>query len=145
MQDLKELVEKLEKNERKLKKQLRIYMKKVQELEGTCILFTSMKKIYVAPLADKHVASAASQAAAIQSSRSKPELSRQVTLQRKERDFEGMLEYNKEDEGDLLKALIMGQSTLSYILHIYCMVLYSLEAKKHMMCIQTKFLLGDLK
>ncbi|TKS85116.1 Unconventional myosin-Vb [Collichthys lucidus] len=31
--DLKELVEKLEKNERKLKKQLRIYMKKVQELE----------------------------------------------------------------------------------------------------------------
>lgn len=35
-QDLKELVEKLEKNERKLKKQLRIYMKKVQELEGNC-------------------------------------------------------------------------------------------------------------
>ena len=35
LQDLKELVEKLEKNERKLKKQLRIYMKKVQELEGT--------------------------------------------------------------------------------------------------------------
>lgn len=34
-QDLKELVEKLEKNERKLKKQLRIYMKKVQELEGS--------------------------------------------------------------------------------------------------------------
>lgn len=34
LQDLKELVEKLEKNERKLKKQLRIYMKKVQELEG---------------------------------------------------------------------------------------------------------------
>lgn len=34
LQDLKELVEKLEKNERKLKKQLKIYMKKVQELEG---------------------------------------------------------------------------------------------------------------
>ncbi len=28
-------MEKLEKNERKLKKQLRIYMKKVQELEGS--------------------------------------------------------------------------------------------------------------
>lgn len=76
--DLKELVEKLEKNERKLKKQLRIYMKKVQELE----------------------------AAAAQSSRSKPELSRQVTVQRKEKDFEGMLEYNKEDEALLLKTLI---------------------------------------
>ena len=34
VQDLKELVEKLEKNERKLKKQLRIYMKKIQEMEG---------------------------------------------------------------------------------------------------------------
>ncbi|TMS08761.1 Unconventional myosin-Vb [Larimichthys crocea] len=78
--DLKELVEKLEKNERKLKKQLRIYMKKVQELE-------------------------ASQAAA-QTSKSRPELSRQVTVQRKEKDFEGMLEYYKEDEGLLLKTLI---------------------------------------
>uniref|UniRef100_UPI0037E8FDDE unconventional myosin-Vb isoform X3 n=1 Tax=Semicossyphus pulcher TaxID=241346 RepID=UPI0037E8FDDE len=78
--DLKELVEKLEKNERKLKKQLRIYMKKVQELE-------------------------AAQAAA-QSSRARPELSRQVTVQRKEKDFEGMLEYYKEDEALLLKTLI---------------------------------------
>ncbi|XP_031596926.1 unconventional myosin-Vb isoform X2 [Oreochromis aureus] len=78
--DLKELVEKLEKNERKLKKQLKIYMKKVQELE-------------------------AAQAAA-QSSRSKPELIRQVTVQRKEKDFEGMLEYNKEDEALLVKTLI---------------------------------------
>lgn len=33
-QDLKEVMEKLEKNERKLKKQLKIYIKKVQELEG---------------------------------------------------------------------------------------------------------------
>uniref|UniRef100_A0A3Q4GUJ0 Myosin VB n=1 Tax=Neolamprologus brichardi TaxID=32507 RepID=A0A3Q4GUJ0_NEOBR len=78
--DLKELVEKLEKNERKLKKQLKIYMKKVQELE-------------------------AAQAAA-QSSRSKPELIRQVTVQRKEKDFEGMLEYNKENEALLVKTLI---------------------------------------
>lgn len=33
-QDLKEIMEKLEKNERKLKKQLKIHIKKVQELEG---------------------------------------------------------------------------------------------------------------
>ncbi|XP_068423058.1 unconventional myosin-Vb [Clinocottus analis] len=78
--DLKELVEKLEKNERKLKKQLRIYMKKVQELE---------------------VAQAAAQ-----TSRSRPELSRQITVQRKEKDFEGMLEYYKEDEALLFKTLI---------------------------------------
>ncbi|XP_055087475.1 unconventional myosin-Vb isoform X2 [Periophthalmus magnuspinnatus] len=74
--DLKELVEKLEKNEKKLKKQLRIYMKKVQELE------------------------------ALQASRAKPELSRQVTVQRKEKDFEGMLEYSKDDEALLVKSLI---------------------------------------
>ncbi|XP_068190695.1 unconventional myosin-Vb isoform X2 [Antennarius striatus] len=79
--DLKELVEKLEKNEKKLKKQLRIYMKKVQELE-------------------------ACQAAMDQGGRIKPELTRQVTVQRKEKDFEGMLEYNKEDESLLLKNLI---------------------------------------
>ncbi|XP_067430162.1 unconventional myosin-Vb isoform X2 [Thunnus thynnus] len=82
--DLKELVEKLEKNERKLKKQLRIYMKKVQELE----------------------VSQAAAAAASQTGRSNPELSRQVTVQRKEKDFEGMLEYSKEDEGLLVKSLI---------------------------------------
>nr|XP_057913382.1 unconventional myosin-Vb isoform X2 [Doryrhamphus excisus] len=74
--DLKELVEKLEKNERKLKKQLRIYMKKVQELEVS------------------------------RSGHAKAELGRQVTLQRKEKDFEGMLEYCKDDEALLIKTLI---------------------------------------
>ncbi|XP_077593440.1 unconventional myosin-Vb isoform X2 [Stigmatopora nigra] len=75
--DLKESVEKLEKNERKLKKQLRIYMKKVQELE-------------------------ASRGGA----RGKAELGRHVMLQRKEKDFEGMLEYDQEDESLLVKTLI---------------------------------------
>uniref|UniRef100_A0A672LS11 Unconventional myosin-Vb n=1 Tax=Sinocyclocheilus grahami TaxID=75366 RepID=A0A672LS11_SINGR len=67
----------LEKNEKKLKKQLRIYMKKVQELEVS---------------------------QATRSSR--PELTRQVTVQRKDKDFEGMLEYYKEDEALLVKSLI---------------------------------------
>ncbi|MED6288392.1 Unconventional myosin-Vb [Characodon lateralis] len=46
----------------------------------------------------------AAQAAA--QSRDKPELIRQVTLQRKEKDFEGMLEYMKDDEARLIKTLI---------------------------------------
>uniref|UniRef100_A0AAR2JVK4 Unconventional myosin-Vb n=1 Tax=Pygocentrus nattereri TaxID=42514 RepID=A0AAR2JVK4_PYGNA len=79
--DLKEIMEKLEKNERKLKKQLRIYIKKVQELE-------------------------LAQAAALQANRARPELTRQVTVQRKEKDFEGMFEYYKEDEALLIKALV---------------------------------------
>ena len=44
------------------------------------------------------------------SARSRPELSRQVTVQRREKDFEGMLEYSKEDEALLLKALIAGKA-----------------------------------
>ncbi|XP_061657144.1 unconventional myosin-Vb isoform X2 [Syngnathoides biaculeatus] len=74
--DQKELVEKLEKNERKLKKQLKIYMKKVQELEVS---------------RGGHV---------------KSDLGRHVMLQRKEKDFEGMLEYDQEDEPLLIKTLI---------------------------------------
>ncbi|XP_051019612.1 unconventional myosin-Vb isoform X2 [Acomys russatus] len=78
--DFKELVEKLEKNERKLKKQLKIYMKKVQDLE-------------------------AAQALA-QNDRTHHELTRQVTVQRKEKDFQGMLEYHKEDEALLIRNLV---------------------------------------
>lgn len=71
--------------------------------------------------ADSLSASAASQAAAAQSSRSKHELSRQVTVQRKEKDFEGMLEYYNEDEALLLKTLITGQSPLSFFtVHTCC-------------------------
>ncbi|XP_038136448.1 unconventional myosin-Vb isoform X3 [Cyprinodon tularosa] len=97
--DLKELVEKLEKNERKLKKQLRIYMKKVQEL--------------------------AAQAAA-QSGSSKGELTRQVTLQRKEKDFEGMLEYMKEDEVLLIKTLITDIRPSSVAATVPCLPAYIL-------------------
>ncbi|KAM3599551.1 uncharacterized protein V6R79_007865 [Siganus canaliculatus] len=109
--DLKELVEKLEKNERKLKKQLRIYMKKVQELE-------------------------ASQAAA--ANRSRPELSRQVTVQRKEKDFEGMLEYYKEDEALLLKTLITDMSPSSVSATVPCLPAYIL-----FMCIRHADYIND--
>lgn len=47
---------------------------------------------------------AASQAAA-----NRPKLVRQVTVQRKEKDFEGMLEYYKEDEALLVRMLISGK------------------------------------
>ncbi|XP_038646436.1 unconventional myosin-Vb isoform X2 [Scyliorhinus canicula] len=76
--DLKELVEKQEKNEKKLKKQLKIHMKKVQDLEAR----NSVQK------------------------EPRPELTRQVTVQRKEKEFQGMLEYHKEDESLLIRNLI---------------------------------------
>lgn len=61
------------------------------------------------------VSPVAAQAAAA-AQRSKPEMSRQVTVQRKEKDFEGMLEYNKEDEALLLRTLITGLSYTTYML-----------------------------
>ncbi|KAJ8394306.1 hypothetical protein AAFF_G00047130 [Aldrovandia affinis] len=111
--DLKELVEKLEKNERKLKKQLRIYMKKVQELE-------------------------VSQTVAGQPTRARPELTRQVTVQRKEKDFEGMLEYNKEDEALLVKVLITDMKPHAVSATVPCLPAYIL-----FMCIRHADYIND--
>uniref|UniRef100_A0A673ZT75 Myosin VB n=1 Tax=Salmo trutta TaxID=8032 RepID=A0A673ZT75_SALTR len=103
--DLKELVEKLEKNERKLKKQLRIYMKKVPELEGE---------------------------------RAKPQLTRQVTVQRREKDFEGMLEYYKEDEALLVKTLITDMKPHAVSATVPCLPAYIL-----FMCIRHADYIND--
>uniref|UniRef100_A0A6Q2YXM0 Myosin VB n=1 Tax=Esox lucius TaxID=8010 RepID=A0A6Q2YXM0_ESOLU len=107
--DLKELVEKLEKNERKLKKQLRIYMKKVQELE-----------------------------AASQATKSRPELTRQVTVQRREKDFEGMLEYHKDDEALLVKTLITDMKPNAVSATVPCLPAYIL-----FMCIRHADYIND--
>ncbi|XP_065142955.1 unconventional myosin-Vb isoform X1 [Paramisgurnus dabryanus] len=106
--DLKEIKEKLEKNERKLKKQLGIYMKKVKELEVS------------------------------QTTRSRPELTRQVTVQRKEKDFEGMLEYYKEDEALLVKSLITDMKPQSVSATVPCLPAYIL-----FMCIRHADYIND--
>ncbi|XP_058271697.1 unconventional myosin-Vb isoform X3 [Hemibagrus wyckioides] len=106
--DLKEIMEKLEKNEKKLKKQLKIYIKKVQELE-------------------------ASQAAA-----NRPRLVRQVTLQRKEKDFEGMLEYHKDDEALLIRMLITDMKPQMVSATVPCLPAYIL-----FMCIRHADYIND--
>ncbi|NXC89746.1 MYO5B protein, partial [Cercotrichas coryphoeus] len=78
--DLKELLEKLEKNEKKLKKQLKIYRKKVQDFEAFQAMVPSECRSH--------------------------EGNMQVAVQRKEKDFQGMLEYYKEDEPRLIRNLI---------------------------------------
>ncbi|NWU85305.1 MYO5B protein, partial [Onychorhynchus coronatus] len=78
--DLKESVEKLEKNEKKLKKQLKIYMKKVQDFEASQAMLPADRRPH-----DSNM---------------------QVAVQRKEKDFQGMLEYCKEDEPLLIRNLI---------------------------------------
>ncbi|KAM5305478.1 unconventional myosin-Vb-like [Glossophaga mutica] len=98
--DLKELVEKLEKNEKKLKKQLKIHMKKVQDLEAIQTLAQSEKR--------RH------------------ELNRQVTVQRKEKDFQGMLEYHKEDEALLIRNLVTELKPQALVGTVPCLPAYIL-------------------
>uniref|UniRef100_A0A8C8VPB8 Myosin VB n=1 Tax=Pelusios castaneus TaxID=367368 RepID=A0A8C8VPB8_9SAUR len=105
--DLKEMQEKLEKNEKKLKKQLKIYMKKVQDFEGNSGL----------------------------------ELTRQVTVQRKEKDFQGMLEYHKEDEPLLIRNLITDLKPQTVSATVPCLPAYILY-----MCIRhADYINDDLK
>lgn len=50
--------------------------------------------------------------AVTQSEKRKHEISRHVAVQRKEKDFQGMLEYCEEDESSLIKNLITGKTVL---------------------------------
>lgn len=45
---------------------------------------------------------------------------RPVNIPRKEKDFQGMLEYKKEDEQKLVKNLILGKYFLHGIRGLYC-------------------------
>lgn len=50
-----------------------------------------------------------------QSEKRRHELNRQVTVQRKEKDFQGMLEYHKEDEALLVRNLVTGGDPLWHL------------------------------
>ncbi|KAL8204284.1 UNVERIFIED_CONTAM: Unconventional myosin-Vb, partial [Gekko kuhli] len=110
--DLKELLEKLEKNERKLKKQLKIYMKKVQDYEAN--------QVSVQPEKQEH------------------ELTRQVAVQRKEKEFQGMLEYYKEDELLLIRNLITELKPQAVSATVPCLPAYILY-----MCIRHADYIND--
>uniref|UniRef100_A0A8C3V6S1 Unconventional myosin-Va n=1 Tax=Catharus ustulatus TaxID=91951 RepID=A0A8C3V6S1_CATUS len=80
--DLMEQLEKQDKTVRKLKKQLKVFAKKIGELEVGQMENTSPGQIIDEPI-------------------------RPVNIPRKEKDFQGMLEYKKEDEQKLVKNLIL--------------------------------------
>ncbi|KAG9341162.1 hypothetical protein JZ751_019601 [Albula glossodonta] len=83
MVDLMEQLEKQDKTVRKLKKQLKVFAKKIGELEvGGQLENVSPGQTMDEPL-------------------------RPVNIPRKEKDFQGMLEYKKEDELKLVKNLIL--------------------------------------
>nr|XP_034986465.1 unconventional myosin-Va isoform X6 [Zootoca vivipara] len=80
--DLMEQLEKQDKTVRKLKKQLKVYAKKIDELE-----VGQMDNISPGQIIDEPI--------------------HPVNIPRKEKDFQGMLEYKKEDEPKLVKNLIL--------------------------------------
>ncbi|XP_015679193.1 unconventional myosin-Va [Protobothrops mucrosquamatus] len=80
--DLMEQLEKQDKTVRKLKKQLKVFAKKIDELE-----VGHMENISPGQIIDEPI--------------------HPVNIPRKEKDFQGMLEYKKEDEPKLVKNLIL--------------------------------------
>uniref|UniRef100_A0A672S1J6 Unconventional myosin-Va n=1 Tax=Sinocyclocheilus grahami TaxID=75366 RepID=A0A672S1J6_SINGR len=79
--DLMEQLEKQDKTVRKLKKQLKVFAKKISDLEG------GQMDVSPGQTADEPV--------------------HPVNIPRREKDFQGMLEYKKEDELKLVKNLIL--------------------------------------
>ncbi|XP_035381284.1 unconventional myosin-Va isoform X3 [Electrophorus electricus] len=82
MIDLLEQLEKQDKTVRKLKKQLKVFAKKISDLEGGQI-----ENVSPGQMADEPM--------------------HPVNIPRREKDFQGMLEYKKEDELKLVKNLIL--------------------------------------
>uniref|UniRef100_A0A8C2I6H8 Myosin VB n=1 Tax=Cyprinus carpio TaxID=7962 RepID=A0A8C2I6H8_CYPCA len=70
--------------------------------------------------------------------KSRPELTRQVTVQRKEKDFEGMLEYYKDDEALLVKTLITDMKPNAVSATVPCLPAYIL-----FMCIRHADYIND--
>ncbi|XP_073786136.1 unconventional myosin-Va isoform X19 [Danio rerio] len=81
MVDLMEQLEKQDKTVRKLKKQLKVFAKKINDLEG------GQMDVSPGQTADEPV--------------------HPVNIPRREKDFQGMLEYKKEDELKLVKNIIL--------------------------------------
>ncbi|XP_058854704.1 unconventional myosin-Va-like isoform X4 [Acipenser ruthenus] len=81
--DLMEQLEKQDKTVRKLKKQLKVFAKKIGELEVS----GQMENVSPGQIIDEPI--------------------HPVNIPRKEKDFQGMLEYKKEDESKLVKNLIL--------------------------------------
>ncbi|KAG8440469.1 hypothetical protein GDO86_006285 [Hymenochirus boettgeri] len=84
--DLMEQLEKQDKTVRKLKKQLKVFAKKIGELE-----VGQMENVSPGQIVDEPI--------------------RPVNIPRKEKDFQGMLEFKKEDEPKLIKNLILELKT----------------------------------
>lgn len=100
--------EKQEKIIRKLKKQLKFYIKKVEEFEGNYIKLTVFAHKCTYPIIAHVVSHLRLASAQRKKSTSVNAPVRVVNIARKEKEYRGMLKYMDGDESRLLKNLVTG-------------------------------------
>lgn len=113
--------EKQDKTIRKLKKQLKLYVIKVEDFEGNRLTLTvhteySLADISTALIVVSYTVSLSCLASAQQTSSASamnPPV-RAVNITRKEKEYRGMLEYREGDESRLLKNVVTGMFDLFY-------------------------------
>ncbi|XP_042660466.1 unconventional myosin-Vb [Tyto alba] len=113
--DLKELLEKMESNEKMLKKWLKVYMKRAHGVEASLDTVPEEGRQH--------------------------ERYRQVAVQRKEKTFQGMLEYRREDEPLLIQNLLIDLKPEAVSAAVPCLPAYILY-----MCVRhTDYICDDQK
>lgn len=110
-----EQLEKQDRTIRKLKKQLKVYSKRIGEMGGTGQISSqqSLRNVFVwARFPNCHVLYVPAGQTEGQTSPGQmvEEPIHPVNIPRREKDFQGMLEYKKEDELKLVKNLILGKN-----------------------------------
>lgn len=102
--------EKQDKMIRKLKKQLKLYMKKVEEYEGNCFNNIMFKGHCIdnTALCISMCNAASAQLKPRTSTVNAPAITANIT--RKEKEYQGMLKYKQGDETKLLKNLVTGKA-----------------------------------
>ncbi|KAH0619947.1 hypothetical protein JD844_014401, partial [Phrynosoma platyrhinos] len=108
MIDLMEQLEKQDKTVRKLKKQLKVFAKKIDELEEFSDFVDLIFLIFSFSF------DSVGQMENISPGQIIDEPIHPVNIPRKEKDFQGMLEYKKEDEPKLIKNLILVSGMLEH-------------------------------
>lgn len=112
-----EQLEKQDRTIRKLKKQLKVYSKRIGEMGGKARKNEAWKSLFIYSF-PPHV-SWLSHAMLLPAGQTEGQTSpgqmvdepiHPVNIPRREKDFQGMLEYKKEDEMKLVKNLILGKN-----------------------------------
>lgn len=107
-----EQLEKQDKTVRKLKKQLKVFAKKINDLEGASRVQRQrvLKLSFTFKDSKRKSVFVTGGQMDVSPGQTTDEPVHPVNIPRREKDFQGMLEYKKEDELKLVKNLILGNT-----------------------------------